>query len=186
MPDDQIGLLGRRVDIGRRCLHQLRPLVVAGQVEAGRPERQSGLQRQRLVGPGHSKPHDRVAESPPGKLTATELIVESGLRRDVVYEHDKTARVVENFTARVKTRNAVPEAMQQLADDNHRLKKEFEEARAALAQERGKTKVLLRVATELSLELDQVREELVAAQHVTRLPARTGQSGSERGRPARH
>jgi hypothetical protein len=120
------------------------------------------------------------------KLTATELIIESGLRRDVVYEHDKTARIVENFTARAKTRNVVPEAMQHLADDNRRLKKQLEETRAALAQERGKTKVLLHVATELSLELQQAREELVAAQHVTQLPARSGQAGGERGRPTRH
>jgi hypothetical protein len=121
-----------------------------------------------------------------GKLTATELIAESGLRRDVVYEHDKATKIVENFTARAKTRNAIPEAMQHLADDNHRLKKELEETRAVLAQERGKTKVLLRVASELSLELEQAREELVAAQHITRLPTPSGQSGSERGRPARH
>src|SRR4051794_29649126 len=94
-----------------------------------------------------------------GKLTATELIAESGLRRDVVYEHDKASKIVENFSARVKARNAVPEAMQYLAEGKHRLQKELEETRAALVQERGKTKVLLRVASELSLELNQARDE---------------------------
>lgn len=93
-----------------------------------------------------------------GRLTATELIAESGLRRDVVYEYDKTSKIVENISARVKTRNAVPEAVHHLADDNLRLKNELEEARAALA----------------------------AAQHVTRLSTRSGQPGSERGRPVRH
>jgi hypothetical protein len=95
-----------------------------------------------------------------GRLTATELIIESGLRRDVVYEHDKTSKIVENFSARVKARNAVPEAMYHLVGDNLRLKNEPEETRAALAQERGKIKVLLRVNSELSLELEQAREEL--------------------------
>jgi hypothetical protein len=71
-------------------------------------------------------------------------------------------------------------------DDNLPLKKELGEARAAQAQERGRAKVLLRVASELSLELDQAREELAAAQHVTRLSTRSGQVGSERGRPVRH
>lgn len=121
-----------------------------------------------------------------GKLTATELIVESGLRRDVVYEHDKTDKVVENFMARVKARNAVPEAMQQLTDDHQRLTKELHDTRAALADERGKTNVLLRVASELSLELQQAREELAAAQQVTRLPARSSSpSGSGHSRPGR-
>jgi hypothetical protein len=121
-----------------------------------------------------------------GRLTATELIIESGLRRDVVYEHDKTSKIVENFSARVKARNAVPEAMYHLVGDNLRLKNEPEETRAALAQERGKIKVLLRVTSELSLELEQAREELATAQHVTRLSPRFGQLGGERGRPLRH
>jgi hypothetical protein len=118
-----------------------------------------------------------------GKLTATELIVESGLRRDVVYEHDKTHKVVENFMAQVKARGAVPDAMRQLADDNQRLKTKLDEARTALAEERGKTRVLQRVATELSLELEQARQELAAAQQVTWLPGRT--SAPNAGRPAR-
>jgi hypothetical protein len=43
-----------------------------------------------------------------GKLTTTELIAESGLRRDVVYEH---ADLVEDFQARVKAQNSTPAAM---------------------------------------------------------------------------
>jgi len=117
-----------------------------------------------------------------GKLTATELIVESGLRRDVVYEHDKADKTVENFAARVKARKAVPVAMQDLADDNQQLNKKLEEAKAALALERGRTKILRRVAAELSLELEQARAELVTAHQVTRLSTRTSQPGGGRGR----
>ncbi len=47
---------------------------------------------------------------------------------------------------------------------------DLEETRAALAAERGKPKVLLRVVSKLSLELQHAQEELVAAQRVTRLP----------------
>lgn len=107
-----------------------------------------------------------------GKLTATELITESGLRRDVVYEHDKTDRVVRDFLARAKAQHAVPAAMQQLTDDQHRLRQELAETRATLAAERCKVKTLMKIAAELSLELGQARDELAAASQVTRLPAR--------------
>jgi beta-galactosidase/beta-glucuronidase len=107
-----------------------------------------------------------------GKLTATELITESGLRRDVVYEHDKTHHVVQDFLARAKAQHAVPEAMQQLTDDQDRLRQELAETRATLAAERGKVKTLMKIATELSLELQQARDELAAASQLTRLPPR--------------
>ena len=107
-----------------------------------------------------------------GKLTATELITESGLRRDVVYEHDKTHQVVQDFLARAKAQHAVPEAMQQLTDDHRRLHQQLAETRATLAAERGKVKTLMKIATELSLELQQARDELAAASQVTRLPPR--------------
>jgi hypothetical protein len=44
-----------------------------------------------------------------GKLTATELITESGLRRDIVYEHPE---LLELFKARVKAQHSTPAAMQ--------------------------------------------------------------------------
>jgi hypothetical protein len=136
------------------------------------------------------KPRDRAAEriaiaaaaerllagtplrSASGKLTATELIIESGLRRDVVYEHDKTDKVVENFAARVKARESVPDSMRELAQENRRLSEKLTEVKALLAAERDKSRTLLRVAAELSLELHQAQEELAAQQQVTRLPTR--------------
>lgn len=62
--------------------------------------------------------------------------------------------------------------MQQLTDDQHRLRQELAETRATLAAERGKVKTLMKIATELSLELEQARDELAAASQVTRLSPR--------------
>ena len=107
-----------------------------------------------------------------GKLTATELITESGLRRDVVYEHDKAHQAVQTFLARAKAQHAVPASMRQLTDDHHRLVRELAETKATLAAERGKVKTLMKIATELSLELQQTRDELAIATKVTRLPTR--------------
>src|SRR6266851_6360973 len=103
-----------------------------------------------------------------GKLTATELITESGLRRDVVYEHDKTHYVVQDFLARAKAQHAVPAAVRQLTDDNQRIQQELTETKTALAAEHGKVETLMKIATELSLELEQAREELAAASKITR------------------
>ena len=95
----------------------------------------------------------------------------------------KTDKVVESFKSRVKARNAVPKATQQLADDNERLTRDLKDIRAALSNERIKTKVLLRVASELSLELEQAREELAAARQVTRLPAHRRPSSISNAEP---
>jgi hypothetical protein len=62
--------------------------------------------------------------------------------------------------------------MQQLTDDHRRLRQELAETRATLAAERGKVKTLMKIAAELSLELQQARDELAAASQVTRLPPR--------------
>jgi hypothetical protein len=102
-----------------------------------------------------------------GKLTGTELIAESGLRRDVVYGDHKD--LVEQFQARAGQQNSTPAAMQELAEKNTDLAGELAEAKRALADERAKAKVLVCVVTELSLELEQAREELAEAHKVTRL-----------------
>jgi hypothetical protein len=102
-----------------------------------------------------------------GKLTTTELITESGLRRDVVYEH---ATVVEDFQARVKAQHSTPASMPELADKSDKLEKERETLKADLAAERATNAALRRIVVELSLELDQANEELAAAGQVTRLP----------------
>ncbi|MFF3159489.1 hypothetical protein [Streptomyces sp. NPDC057910] len=58
------------------------------------------------------------------KLTMTELITECGLRRDVVYEHRD---FVDDFKARAKARNSVPEAAPKLADRAEALEAELKE-----------------------------------------------------------
>ncbi|MFH8552276.1 hypothetical protein [Streptomyces celluloflavus] len=102
-----------------------------------------------------------------GKLTGTELIAESGLRRDVVYGDHRD--LVEEFQARVKTQHAVPAAVEKVAEQNRALKEENATLKADLATEREKTKALARIAVELSLELEQAREELASAPTVTRI-----------------
>jgi hypothetical protein len=49
-----------------------------------------------------------------GKLTATELVTESGLRRDVVYGDYKD--LVEEFQARAKARHTVPAPVEKTAN----------------------------------------------------------------------
>lgn len=130
------------------------------------------------------KPRDRAAEaaaitaasdrllagtplrSTAGKLTTTELITESGLRRDVVYEH---ASHIEDFQARVKAQNSTPTAMQELADKHEVLLKERDKLKSELTTERDANGILRKIVAELSLELRQAKEELVASQGVTRL-----------------
>jgi hypothetical protein len=103
-----------------------------------------------------------------GKLTGTELIAESGLRRDIVYGDHKD--LVEEFQARVKAQRSVPLAAQDLATERDALAAELATVRQELARERSATAVLRKIAAELALELDQARAE--AGGNVTRLPPR--------------
>ena len=105
-----------------------------------------------------------------GKLTASELVTESGLRRDIVYAaHRET---VEEFQARVKAQNFTPTAAQQLTDELTRLRDQLTDAKTNLAHERAATAVLRRMVAEMSLELDQAKQELQATTTLTRLPTR--------------
>lgn len=101
-----------------------------------------------------------------GKLTATELITESGLRRDVVYDHRD---LIDDFQARVKAQNSTPRAFQQLSDQHAALKNSLTNTKQQLANERATTKILRQAIAELSLELQQTREELTDLSNVARL-----------------
>lgn len=57
-----------------------------------------------------------------------------------------------------------------MAEDNTALRDALAKSRAELAAERERVRALVSPAAELSLELDQAREELAAAQRVTWLP----------------
>lgn len=103
-----------------------------------------------------------------GKLTSTELITESGLRRDVVYGDHR--HLVEEFQAQVKAQSSTPEAMQKLTEQNAALKEELAATKESLAAERERNAGLVRIATELSLELEQARAEVASAQQVSQLP----------------
>lgn len=93
-----------------------------------------------------------------GRLTATELIVESGLRRDVVYpEHQN---LVDEFRLKAKARNHVPTATQELAAKHEAAAAELARTKELLAIERQGTAYLRRVAVELSIELENARLEL--------------------------
>ncbi|MEV6019982.1 hypothetical protein [Streptomyces sp. NPDC051997] len=104
-----------------------------------------------------------------GKLTASELLRESGLRRDVAYGDHKD--LVEEFQARVKAQSATPAAMQELADKYAEVKEKLAAITEELAKERAAGATLRRIIAELSLELDQAREELGQSGNVARLPA---------------
>ncbi|MFE4335957.1 hypothetical protein ACFRQM_43320 [Streptomyces sp. NPDC056831] len=107
-----------------------------------------------------------------GKLTGTELIAECGLRRDVVYGDHK--ELVDEFRARAKAQNFTPQVVQSMAEENIVLRETLAKIKRELAAERERVHALVRAATELSLELEQTREELAAAQQVTRLPGPRG------------
>jgi hypothetical protein len=103
-----------------------------------------------------------------GKLTGTELITECGLRRDTVYGDHKD--LVDEFKAQANAQNFTPQVAQHMADENAALRDALAKTKAELAAERERVRALVRATAELSLELDQAREELAAAQQVTRLP----------------
>jgi hypothetical protein len=103
-----------------------------------------------------------------GKLTGSELIAECGLRRDIVYGDHKD--LVDEFKARAKVQNFTPQVAQHIAEDNAALRDALAKTKDELAAERERVRALVRATAELSLELDQAREELAAAQQVTRLP----------------
>lgn len=104
-----------------------------------------------------------------GKLTASELLRESGLRRDVAYGDHKA--LVEEFQARVKAQNCTPAAMQELADRNAQLKGRLADVTKALAHEQKTSAALRRIIAELDLELHQAQDGLGHEGNVTRLPA---------------
>lgn len=126
-----------------RCAEQAAISAAAGRLLVGTPLRSSG------------------------KLTVSELITESGLRRDVIYGDHKDQ--VEAFQAKVKAQNSTPAAMQQLAMQNAGLQDKLTAVKAELAAERETGAVLRRMVAELCLELHQAREELAAATGVTPL-----------------
>lgn len=104
-----------------------------------------------------------------GKLTSTQLITESGLRRDVVYGDHKN--LVDDFRARVKAQHATPSSIARIADENRALKDENASLRKLLGEERETAKTLTKIVGELSLELHQVREELASLRQVPRVGA---------------
>lgn len=104
-----------------------------------------------------------------GKLTSTDLITESGLRRDVVYGDHKN--LVDDFKARVKAQHATPNSIARIADENRMLKNENDALKTQLAEERETTKTLAKIVGELSLELHQAREELASLRQVPQIGA---------------
>jgi septal ring factor EnvC (AmiA/AmiB activator) len=105
-----------------------------------------------------------------GKLTTTELVVESGVRRDLLYTDHRD--LVDAFQALAKAQNSTPAAMQQLAQENRQLKDKLAATAAELAQEQATTSALRKMVAELTLELDVAAAQLAQHANVTRLPTR--------------
>ncbi|MFI7288728.1 hypothetical protein ACIBRY_19060 [Streptomyces anulatus] len=80
-----------------------------------------------------------------GKLTASELLRESGLRRDGAYGDHKD--LVEEFQARVKAQSATPAAMQELADKYSAVKEKLAAVTENLAKEQVVSAALRRSAS---------------------------------------
>ncbi|GAA4658883.1 hypothetical protein GCM10023347_07790 [Streptomyces chumphonensis] len=104
-----------------------------------------------------------------GRLTATELLRESNLRRDVAYGDHRD--LIEEFQARVKAQNATPAAMQELADRYGKVKEKLAAVTKELANEQAVSAALRRIVAELDLELAHAREQHEQSGTVTRLPA---------------
>lgn len=104
-----------------------------------------------------------------GKLTQTELIVESQLRRDVVYENRD---LIDAFKAQVKAQHNIPGATQAVIDQRDRLAAKNANLKDELARERDVTAALRRLAAELSLQLNQAQQGLATTATVTRLATR--------------
>ena len=102
-----------------------------------------------------------------GKLTSSELITESGLRRDVVYGEHKD--LVDDFKARVKAQDATPSSIARISDENRALRNANDALKKQLAEEHETTKTLTKIVAELSLEVHQAREELAALRQVTHI-----------------
>ncbi|WP_042403644.1 hypothetical protein [Streptacidiphilus carbonis] len=115
--------------------------------------------------------HGTALRSETGRLTVTELLHESGLRRDVVYGHHKD--LVEEFQAQVQAlaQQHMPSTADSLAEENSRLQEKLTETTSALAEEREVTAALRRLITELDLELQAARGA-TGPTRVTGLPAR--------------
>ena len=63
--------------------------------------------------------------------------------------------------------------MQAVTDERDTLRERLDAITTELGHERAITATLRRLATELSLELQQAREELTARTNITRLPTRS-------------
>jgi hypothetical protein len=135
----------------------------------GRPPRDRTAERAAITAAAARLLAGTPLRTTSGKLTATELILESGLRRDVLYEHRD---LLDDFKAKARLRDHVPDAMQELADRCSTLGKELAAAKEELSRGRAATALLRRVVTELSIELDQARAQAEAGAAVTRLDSR--------------
>ena len=78
-----------------------------------------------------------------GKLTSSELITESGLRRDVVYGEHKD--LVDDFKARVKAQDATPSSIARISDENRALRNANDALKKQLAEEHETTKTLTKI-----------------------------------------
>ncbi|MFI1034457.1 hypothetical protein [Streptomyces sp. NPDC020951] len=81
---------------------------------------------------------------------------------------------MDEFKARATAQNFTPQAAQRRAETNAALRDALARTKDELAAERERVRALVRATAELSLELGHAREELAAAQQVTRLPDARG------------
>lgn len=132
-----------------------------------RPPRDHEADRAEIVAAADRLLAGTPLRSATGKLTGSELIIESGLRHDVVYGAHKD--LVQEFHAKVKAQHGVPASVEKIQAENQALKDENAALKIELAAERQKARTLSKLVVEQSLELKQAKEELSASSAVTRL-----------------
>ena len=117
-----------------------------------------------------------------GKLAASELLRESGLRRDVAYGDHKD--LVEEFQARTKAKNATPAAMQELADKYAEVKEELAAVTKALAKERAVSAALRRLLPSSTWNCCKLGRNLNSPGTSPAFPPRVGgQGGADISQP---
>ncbi|MGH3237092.1 MAG: hypothetical protein ACRDOH_28300 [Streptosporangiaceae bacterium] len=80
-------------------------------------------------------------------MPVTELITESGLRRDTVYDHP---HLIDTY----KARDTAPAALTALVGERDDLLSQLTAVKAELSRERHGTSILRKLIAELSLELE--------------------------------
>ncbi|WP_330181602.1 hypothetical protein OHB26_35370 [Nocardia sp. NBC_01503] len=89
-----------------------------------------------------------------GRLTTTELSIESGVRRDVLYQH---RALLDCFRARVRARHGAAEVIEELIHSREQAQRAYDTVTKAFAAECAVSARLRRMLADQLLELHRLR-----------------------------